>query len=152
MGETKRKVLIQADLWDGDPDVDAIARLIYKPIVKYSEITKPYCSNKISPFNSQNTFIHRSVLPFYSVLPFVGRMDDIWSSYILQHYFPNSVIYGTATVYQERNQQNLITNLENEITGYKNTFKLVNDLDNYENYLPEKTKNFIKIYKKQYEK
>jgi hypothetical protein len=111
-GKIKRKVLIQADLWDGDPDIDAMARLTFKPIVKYSDITEPYCSNKISPFNSQNTFLSREVIPLYSVLPFIGRMDDIWGSYILQHYYPNSVIYAPASVYQDRNVQDLITNLE----------------------------------------
>ena len=27
IGVLKRKVLVQADLWDGDPDIDAICRL-----------------------------------------------------------------------------------------------------------------------------
>jgi len=64
-------------LWDGDPDIDAIARLFMMPTVNYSDINKPYCSNKIAPFNSQNTFLAREVIPYYSVLPHVGRMDDI---------------------------------------------------------------------------
>jgi hypothetical protein len=149
-GKIKRKVLIQADLWDGDPDIDAMARLTFKPIVKYSDITEPYCSNKISPFNSQNTFLSREVIPLYSVLPFIGRMDDIWGSYILQHYYPNSVIYAPASVYQDRNVQDLITNLEKEIIGYRNTLNLINDLKNYENYLPKETIKFYKQYIKSF--
>jgi flagellar biosynthesis chaperone FliJ len=74
-------------------------------------------------------------------------MDDIWGAYILQHYFPNSVIYNKASVYQDRNVQDLVTNLENEIIGYRNTLKLIQDLKNYENYLPEKAKQFFEIYK-----
>ena len=31
IGVLKRKVLVQADLWDGDPDIDAICRLSKKP-------------------------------------------------------------------------------------------------------------------------
>ena len=149
-GKTKRKVLVQADLWDGDPDIDAMARLIYKPIVKYSDITQPYCSSKISPFNSQNTFLVREVIPFYSVLPFTGRMDDIWGSYILQHYFPNSVIYAPASVYQDRNVQDLITNLEKEIIGYRNTLHLVQNLVNYEGIIPKEALEFYKVYRKQF--
>lgn len=145
-GKTKRKVLVQADLWDGDPDIDAMARLSIKPVVKYSDITKPYCSNQIAPFNSQNTFLAREVVPFYSVLPHIGRMDDIWGAYILQYYFPNSVIYNRASVYQDRNVQDLVTNLENEIIGYRNTLKLIQDLSNYNNYLPEKTQEYFKLY------
>ena len=149
-GKTKRKVLVQADLWDGDPDIDAMARLSIKPIVKYSDVTKPYCSNQISPFNSQNTFLAREVIPFYAVLPHIGRMDDIWGAYILQHYFPKSVVYNRASVYQDRNVQDLVTNLENEIIGYRNTLKLIKDLENYENYLPDKAKQFFEIYKKSF--
>jgi len=148
-GKTKRRVLIQADFWDGDPDIDAICRLSKKPIVKFDKF-EPFCSNQLAPFNSQNTFLHRSVIPYYAVLPHIGRMDDIWGSYIIQHYFPNSVIYNKATVYQNRNIQDLITNLENEIIGYKNTYKLLGDLKNFEIYLPEKTKQFWKIYRNQF--
>jgi hypothetical protein len=149
-GKTKRKVLVQADLWDGDPDIDAMARLTYKPIVKYSDITEPYCSNAIAPFNSQNTFLDREVIPFYSVLPFTGRMDDIWGSYILQHYFPNSVIYSPASVYQDRNVQDLITNLEKEIIGYRDTLQLINNLTYLDKVIPQKTLEYYKIYKKQF--
>ena len=137
-------------MWDGDPDIDAMARLTLKPIVKYSDIQEPYCSNAISPFNSQNTFLSRDVIPVYCVFPFIGRMDDIWASYILQYHFPNSVAYSKATVYQDRNVQDLIKNLENEIIGYRNTLKLINDLSNFESYLPERTKDFYEIYKKQF--
>jgi hypothetical protein len=149
-GKIKRKVLVQADLWDGDPDIDAMARLTYKPIVKYSDITEPYCSNKIAPFNSQNTFLSREVIPFYSVLPFTGRMDDIWGSYILQHYFPNSVIYNKASVYQDRNVQDLITNLEKEIIGYRDTLRLITNLSHFEEIIPKTANDFYKIYKKQF--
>jgi hypothetical protein len=149
-GKTKRKVLIQADLWDGDPDIDAMARLTYKPIVKYSDIKEPYCSNKISPFNSQNTFLSRDVIPYYSVLPFTGRMDDIWGGYILQNYFPNSVIYNSSSVYQDRNLQDLITNLEKEIIGYRKTYDLINNLHNFEGILPEKVIEFYNLYRKQF--
>jgi hypothetical protein len=151
-GKTTREVLVQADLWDGDPDIDAMARLTLKPIVKYDDITQPYCSNTISPFNSQNTFLSRKVLPYYSVLPFVGRMDDIWGAYILQYYFPNSVIYSKASVYQDRNTQDLITNLENEIVGYRTTLDLVSNLARYKDFLPEKTNAFFAQYKLSFDK
>ena len=148
-GKTKRKVLIQADLWDGDPDIDALARLCFMPTVKY-DIQKPFCSNTISPFNSQNTFLAREVIPLYSVLPFIGRMDDIWGGYILQYYFPQSLVYNKASVYQDRNKQDLITNLENEIIGYRNTLKLLEDLSNFHKYLPEKTLNYYSTYKEMF--
>lgn len=147
-GKINRKVLIQADLWDGDPDIDAMARLIHKPIVKYSDIISPYCSNKISPFNSQNTFLSREVIPYYAVLPFIGRMDDIWGAYILQERFPNSLIFSPASVYQERNVQDLIVNLEKEIIGYRNTLQLTKNLLNLDRVLPKETLDFYNLYKK----
>lgn len=147
VGKIKRKVLVQADLWDGDPDIDAIARLTYKPMIKYSEIKKPYCSINISPFNSQNTFFAREAFPNYAVLPYIGRMEDIWGGYILQKYFPDSVIYNTATVFQDRNKQDLIKNLEDEILGYRRSLEFIKHLKSYWKYLPEATNKFYKVYK-----
>lgn len=145
-----RKVLVQADLWNGDPDIDAIARITFCPLVDYNEITKPYCSNKISPFNSQNTFLAREVLPFYALFPYIGRMEDIWGAYVLQYYFPNSVIYNSPSVVQERNEHDLVKDLEDEVIGYRHSLSLLLDLKNYENYLPEPTKVFYELYRKSY--
>jgi hypothetical protein len=150
LGKSHRHVLIQSDLWDGDPDIDAICRLSKKPIVKF-DITKPYGFTKQSPFNSQNTFISREVLPYYMMLPYVGRMDDIWGSYIVQQNFVNNVIYCPATVYQQRNVQDLVKNLENEIVGYRKTIELVNKPENTSDLLPEQTKKFIEAYRKAFE-
>jgi hypothetical protein len=138
--------LVQAEFWDGDPDIDAICRLSKKPIIKFEEFD-PFTTSQLTPFNSQNTFLHRSVLKYYSVFPYVGRMDDIWGAYVLQNYYKDCVVFTKPSVYQERNPQDLIKNLENEIIGYRNNLKLLEDLENYENYLPEKTLEYYKIYK-----
>ena len=74
-------------------------------------------------------------------------MDDIWGSYVTQYYFPNSVIFTKASVYQARNPQDLVKNLENEVIGYRNTLSLLDDIQNFEKYLPEKTLDYYKIYK-----
>lgn len=148
-GKIKRRVLVQADLWDGDPDIDAICRMTFHPIVKFQNLD-PFCSNAIAPFNSQNVFISREILPFYTSLPFIGRMSDIWSAYIIQHHFPNSVVFNKASVYQERNIHDLTKDLENEMLGYKFTHQFVNDLKNYRKFLPEKTLEFYKIYQEQF--
>lgn len=155
MGKFPRKILVQADLWDGDPDIDAMARLTKKPIVKFNSVKAAFASNQISPFNSQNTFIHRSVLRDYAVWPFVGRMDDIWAGYYYQSIHPNTIVYNKASVYQNRNAQDLITNLEKEIIGYRNTLNFINNLgkmDVLKNpIVPDNTKKFIKTYKKYFE-
>ena len=124
IGFEKREVLIQADLWDGDPDIDAICRLSMMPEVKF-DTNKPFGSKQLSPFNSQNTFLSRKILPHYMMFPYVGRMDDIWASYHVQEKFPSSVIYNTASVYQERNEHDIVLDLEREIIGYRNTLNLI---------------------------
>ena len=146
LGKAKRRVMVQADLWDGDPDVDAICRLSKKTCVKY-DVTSPYASNQTGPFNSQNTFLAREAIPYYMVLPHVGRMDDIWGSYILQKKFPKSVIYNRASVYQDRNEQDLITNLENEIIGYRHTLDFVENKYQLENMVQKS----YKLYREAFE-
>lgn len=139
--------LVQADLWDGDPDIDAMARLTRNELVKFN-VTKPFCFNKISPFNSQNTFLAREVIPYYTVLPFAGRMDDIWGGYILQSKFDNKVIYNRASVYQERNKQDLIKNLENETIGYRYTKEFIDNgcsLD--QRFVSPETRHFYETYR-----
>ena len=119
------------------------------PVCKFNRFN-PFGSNQIAPFNSQNTFLSREVIPYYAVLPHAGRMDDIWGAYIVQHYFPNSVAYNKATVYQDRNEQDLVTNLENEVIGYRNTLNLINDLKNFTDYLPKASLKFWDVYIKQF--
>lgn len=117
--KAKRKVLVQADLWNGDPDVDAVCRIALRPAVTWARLQQPIASDKPMPFNSQNTFLHRSVIPYYFLFPAVGRMDDIWAAYMVQRQFPNSVVFNNASVYQERNPHDLSKDLENEIIGYR---------------------------------
>jgi hypothetical protein len=149
LGKKKQKVLIQANLWDGDPDIDASLRLTKQPIVKFDNI-KPYGTTCPTPFNSQNTFIHRDVLPYYMVLPYVGRMDDIWGAYLIQHKFGSECIaFCEPTVYQDRNEQDLVTNLQNELIGYRHTQDIIDGL--YE-FIPEKTRNCYDLYRKEYDR
>jgi hypothetical protein len=140
--------LIQADLWDGDPDIDAMCRLTQKPICKFN-VTGPFAANKQSPFNSQNTFIHRDALKHYAVWPYVGRMDDIWGGYYTQGMIgSDKLIYNRASVYQDRNVQDLIVNLEKEIIGYRHTLNFTKSSPyvSYSEYIPEQTQTFKKVY------
>jgi hypothetical protein len=146
-GKTKMTPLIQAEFWDGDPDIDAICRLSKKPIVKFNHF-EPFTTNQLTPFNSQNTFLHRSVLKYYSVFPYTGRMDDIWGAYVMQYHFPNSVLFNKATVYQARNPQDLVKNLENEVIGYRGTLNLIDNIKDFRDLLPSKTVEYFDIYQK----
>ena len=157
VGRTKRRVLVQADLWDGDPDIDAIARIVHPSPVKFDDVKSPFCSTCVSPFGSQNTFLAREVIPFYAVYPFVGRMDDIWGGYFLQCLFPQSLIYNRASVYHRRNPHDTIANLENETLGYRKTLQLIkfwqeqpNTLDRSPVGVPVETLEFYKVYREHF--
>ncbi len=76
---------------------------------------------------------------------------DIFGSYILRHLCPDSVVYNKASVYQDRNVQDLVTNLEKEIIGYRNTYNLLNDLEHYGEYLTRDAQQFWFHYRKAYE-
>jgi hypothetical protein len=130
---------IQADFWNGDPDIDAIERMIYSPNCKFDNSVFPFSGDVISPFNSQNTFFTRDSIKNFYLFPHVGRMDDIWGSFYAQAK-GEIIIYNKPTVEQERNQHNYLTDFSKEIEGYLHNEKLINDLtqdtENIKKYLP----------------
>jgi len=150
LGKQTKHCLVQADLWNGDPDIDALVRITRAPEVDLGSVPKLYGSTQISPFNSQNTFIHRSAIPHYAVFTGVGRMDDIWGAYALQAMFPNSVLYHRSTVYHARNEQDLVANLEDELLGYRQTRNFIDAGSEFNSLLPEKTQEFWRHYRAAY--
>jgi hypothetical protein len=133
---------IQANFWDGDPDVDAVCRMIFRPECKFDKKYFPFYSKKISPFNSQNTLITRKAVKDYFLFPHIGRMDDIWASFYIQSLGYN-VVYSKSTVYQKRNVHNLINDFKQENIGYENSFNLLNNLKkkshSIKDFLPKKS-------------
>ena len=152
-GKTERKVLIQADFWDGDPDIDAICRMEHHPNCKFKNKYFPLASNKISPFNSQNTFISKKVLPHYFLFPHIGRMDDIWASfYVISKGF--KVVYNKASVFQKRNEHDLTKDMLKEFIGYENNLNLIKDLkkniNNINAYIPARSRLAFLRYQKHF--
>ena len=87
----------------------------------------PMAGNKLSPFNSQNTFISGKWLKDYFLFPHVGRMDDIWAAYYVEA-LGAQVVYNKATVYQQRNIHDLVVDMKKEYCGYENNLQIVNEL------------------------
>ena len=143
-GKKKVFVHVQADLWDGDPDIDAIAREMYKPNIKFEDFS-PYCTDKLTPFNSQNTFLHKSIFPNYMCIPHIGRMDDIWGGYLLQMLQKTNIVYCPASVYQQRNPHEFMIDFNGELIGYTDTLNFKN---NWESTLPPKAKSAYDQYRK----
>lgn len=144
---------IQADFWNGDPDIDAVCRMEHAPECNFDPAAFPIAANKLSPFNSQNTFLARVVLKDYFLYPHVGRMDDIWASYYVQAN-GRRVIYGKASVYQDRNVHDLVRDMKQEYLGYENNLAIVTDLANDAEslmaYLPGRAAWAFELYRRHF--
>ncbi len=143
--ECSRQVVtpdVQADFWNGDPDIDAICRMQFAPDCSFDDEMFPLSSNAITPFDSQNTFLTSSWLEHYFLFPGVGRMDDIWAAYYLQGKGA-SVVFGKASVVQERNPHDPVTDMKLEYAGYEHNLEIVaevaEDADALFRFLPERT-------------
>ena len=143
--------MVQADFWDGDPDVDALCRLSIAPQVKFQKF-QPFAPISITPFNSQNTFLHRDVIPFYMMIPHIGRMDDIWGAYMLQQELgmdhPPFICFCPASVYQDRNDHDLVIDLEQEIVGYRHNPAVLSE--GVYKYLPPESQKAWNLYRAQF--
>ena len=154
LGKTKRKILVQADLWNGDPDIDAICRMQFKPDITFDASTFPLASNRVGPFNSQNTFVSPDWLGEYFLFPFVGRFIDIWTAYYVQAHGA-TLVYGPPTVYQDRNVHDLTRDLAAEFVGYEHTLRLLDRLTEdamaiFE-FMPERAAQAYRAYRKHFE-
>jgi hypothetical protein len=149
------KVDVQADFWNGDPDIDALCRITQAPECTFDPGVFPFASNKPSPFDSQNTFIKGEMLKDYFMFPHVGRMDDIWPSYYCQA-LGYKVIFNKASVYQARNEHDLIRDMRGEYIGYENNLKLIADLANnpesFMAHVPGRTAWAFELYRRHFKK
>ncbi len=114
---------IQQGLVNGDPDVDAVYRLVldlpfrFEPGASVALGPGAWC-----PFNSQNTSWWPEAyalmyLPAYCSF----RMTDIWRSFVAQRIaWENgwSVLFHEATVRQRRNPHDLMRDFGEELSGY----------------------------------
>lgn len=122
----KGRIVVNAGFWLQDPDIDAITRLTL-PIKSTGFKKRNNFAIDIgtwTPFNSQNTAVHRDAIQSYFMSPFIGRYDDIWPSYLIKKiadHLGDFITFGFPLVKQDRNEQDIIVNLENEIEGMRLT-------------------------------
>lgn len=127
-------VAVWQGLADGDPDVDAVYRLARlgevnfdpAPILVLDEGL--YC-----PFNSQNTMWKARYLT-YAYLPstVTFRFTDILRGYVAQRaLWAHECRLGFIgpNVFQERNEHDLLKDLESELIMYKSIGKLISVLE-----------------------
>lgn len=124
---------IQQGLADDDPDVDAIYRLVGELPVRFSDGPPVVLqSGSWCPFNSQNTTwfpvaFRLLYLPVYCS----WRMTDIWRSFVAQRIlWANDwgLAFHQATVWQQRNEHDLLRDFEEEIPGYLHNEAIVERL------------------------
>ena len=124
---------IQQGLADENPDVDAIYRLTLPlPITFDKGNSVALGKNTICPFNSQNTTWFKEAFPLLYLPSYCSfRMTDIWRSFVVQRIawtcnWP--ILFHQSTVWQKRNDHNLMKDFEDEISGYSNNKLIVDSL------------------------
>jgi hypothetical protein len=144
---------IQQGLADDNPDVDAIYRLTYPLPLKFNAGLKySLGKNVFTPFNSQNTIWYKRAFALLYLPSYCSfRMTDIWRSYVAQVIAKAcdwDILFYSPTVYQERNEHNLLKDFEDEVPGYLNNDAIIKKLNSLalakgESAIPQ---NLIKCY------
>ena len=135
----KVRIGINAGLWLGDPDVDAITRLSISP--KATAINTKNLDSHIvlgkgtwSPINTQNTSYRGEIINISFVSPHVGRYDDIFCGYIARSVLDQVDIdtsYGIPLVFQDRNVHDLWNDEKLERFGNTSGVEIINFLKEY---------------------
>ena len=126
-----RIVVSQAQVM-GDPDTDAIDRIVYHPDVKVCLADVVVTPGVYAAFNSQATVWDGAWAPVMAVLPHIGRYDDIFASFIfhrLARDFFVALHVGTPCVKQERNEHDLVKDLAAEVWGLNTTITFVDEIN-----------------------
>ena len=130
----RKRVAVNAGLWLGDPDVDAVTRLAAPVnVVSYDGSEHFFVSTGAwTPFNSQNTALAREVLPAYFLSPNVGRYDDIFASFFVKRitdHLGHGIAFGQPVVRQDRNEHDLYHDFDLERMGMRLTDVLITALE-----------------------
>ncbi|MFC2098261.1 STELLO glycosyltransferase family protein [Bacteroidota bacterium] len=146
---------IQQGLADDNPDVDAVFRLTRDlPLKLEGGLSYVLGKGSWCPFNSQNTVWFKEAFPLlYLPSKCSFRMTDIWRSFVAQRIaweYGWNIAFYSPTVSQERNEHNLLKDLEDEVPGYLNNSAIGKALEELD--LSDKPddiyKNLINCYKK----
>jgi hypothetical protein len=146
---------LQAIMWDGDPDVDAICRMIHKPQCKFDPRYFPMASDRFSPCNGQNIILSRKVISDYFLFPQTERMQDIWASYYIQSR-GFKVVYTKSGVFSDRSlgtigRYSVINDMKKEYLGMEYNKRMLEDLksnsESIHTYLPERASKAFSVWK-----
>lgn len=121
--------LIAQGLADENPDVDAVYRLTHELPVSFADAPAVVLApGTWCPFNSQNTVFAREVFSLLYLPSHCSfRMTDIWRSFVAQRCLwelGEGVVFHGSTVWQERNEHNLLRDFADEVPGYLNNDRI----------------------------
>jgi hypothetical protein len=110
-------------LADGDPDVDAIYRLIDNTPCEFDQVGPcVLAEGTLCPFNSQNTIFSKSTFPLLYLPALVTfRFTDILRGLVAQPILWAAGLrlgFSDATVVQERNPHDYLKDFQQEIPCY----------------------------------
>ncbi len=138
---------------DGDPDVDAITRLVTNDYITIFDKNKYYTFDRFvwTQLNTQNTIFLSKDIFHLLYLPCTTsfRVCDILKGYVLQRCLfsdNSSVLYTSSTVFQNRNSHNLLKDFKDEILLYTDAKKIINILNDLE--IKGNINDLITIYTK----
>jgi len=121
---------VQNGLADDDPDVDAMYRMVGDLPVTFAErLPVILLAGSWCPFNSQNTTFFPEAYPLaYLPRHCTFRMTDIWRSLVAQRVLGENgwgLLFHGASVWQERNEHDLLVDFADEIPGYLHNAAIV---------------------------
>jgi hypothetical protein len=120
---------VQQGLADENPDVDAIYRLLM-PLPQSFRNDQRLALGRGTwcPFNSQNTTWWEAAFPLlYLPAHCSFRMTDIWRGFVAQRIAWECgwhVLYHGPTVWQDRNEHDLMRDFADEVPGYLNNNRI----------------------------
>lgn len=122
----------------GDPDMDAMTRLVFSKPTPLTSITeKNYCLKGVwSPYNMQNTVYSKELFGLPILWPHAGRFDDIYASFVFQKFLFNRGRFahvGDPVNRQDRGRRNTLDgDFREEVEGYfesHNVWRLISDIE-----------------------
>jgi hypothetical protein len=120
---------------DGDPDIDAICRMLFRPIVRFGEgLAITTKGGFFAPTNSQLTHWRVELLPLmYLPNTVLWRVSDIWRGIIAQYWMHSknlATTFRSSVAMQKRNEHDLMLDFTDELPVHTTTLKLLEVLRN----------------------
>lgn len=122
-------VHLNAGLWLGHPDIDAVSCLYSAAVAKKFKGSSVFLGEKTwTPINTQNTALIRDAVSAYYFIPMgfpllglsIDRFGDIFSGYFVEacvKHFGKMIRVGTPVVDHIRNSHNYLNDLTGELAG-----------------------------------